>query len=199
MIIHVSAGMASWIFKPYVRPCEQARVFNFEREAERLLNWPWLSFRATINNPAMLSDLVLHKTKVLAAAYKSAFGDRNLTSLCVYSGPQRTGGSGKMLFLNLMTFDHVEKIGWLGTGDIPLKGHVEAADLLEHYKQQAQVVSTFGLPHHGSVKNYSSSVVAALRPAGLCCLGKATEKLEAPASFGHGRCRQSRSDWSPRG
>lgn len=166
VIVDVSAGAGSWVFKPYVRACDQARVANFEREVERLLAWPWGSFRAKISDAAIRHQLVWSKTstKALAAAYRSAFGDRNLTSLCVYSGPRWDGSPRKLLLFDLTKFDVASKIGWLATGDIPLKDPAEAMDLLAHYKEQEASVATFGLPHHGSVKNYSPAVVATLRP-----------------------------------
>lgn len=163
--IDVSTDAASWVFKPYVRPCDQGRVSNFEREAERLLAWPWGSFRTTVSDVATRNWLVGNKigSKALASAYRFAFGDRNLTSLCVYSGP-RPAHHGKVFSLDLNKFGLASKIGWLATGDVPLKDPAEAKDLLAHYREQVDNVATFGLPHHGSVKNYSSMVVAALRP-----------------------------------
>jgi hypothetical protein len=163
--IEVSADAASWVFKPYVRPCDQGRVSNFEREAERLLGWPWGSFRPAVADAAVRNRLVGNKAsiKALATAYRLAFGDRNLTSLCVYSGPQ-PAHHGRVLSFDLTKFGLAGKIGWLATGDVPLKDPAEARELLSHYQAQVDCVATFGLPHHGSVKNYSSMVVAALRP-----------------------------------
>jgi hypothetical protein len=184
MIIDVSsfAGAASWIFKPYVRSCDPARVSNFEREVERLLALPWGSFRSTISDPKVRHQLVSVKanSKALAAAYRLAFGDRNLTSLCVYSGPRWNDDPKKLLLFDLIKYDRASKIGWLATGDIPLKDPREAMDLLTHYKEQAERVVTLGLPHHGSVNNYSSAVVTALRPQACFVSAKPPKNWKHP-------------------
>lgn len=155
---------------------------NFEREAERLLAWPWGSFRATIGDPNVRHQLVTDKasSKALAAAYRSAFGDRNLTSLCVYSGPRWTGNPRKLFSFDLTKFDCASKIGWLATGDIPLKDPKEATDLLAHYNEQVAGVATLGLPHHGSVNNYSSAVVTAFRPQACFVSAKPPKNWKHP-------------------
>jgi hypothetical protein len=161
-----SFGFGPWILKPYVRPCDPARINRFEREAERLLGWPWGSFRNKASDPAVRSDVVTDaaRSKALAAAYKAAFGDRNLTSLCLYSGPRSAASMDTSLIYDLLRNNDSAKIGWLATGDAPLKDPSEAGDFLTHFKDQADSVVTLGLPHHGSAKNYSPAVVAALRP-----------------------------------
>lgn len=184
MIIDVSSfsGAASWIFKPYVRSCNAARVANFERAAERLLAWPWGSFRSTIADPNVRHQLVTNRvsSKALAASYRSAFGDRNLTSLCVFSGPRWTESPKKLFSFDLQKFDRASKIGWLATGDIPLKDPKEATELLAHYKEQTEGVATLGLPHHGSVNNYSSAVVTAFRPQACFVSAKPPKNWKHP-------------------
>lgn len=167
MIVRVSDTRGvCWILKPYVRPCDPARITLFEREAEHALGWSFGSFRAKVADHAVRSELVSFKKfrKALAKAYALAFGDRNLTSLCLYSGPDVTAEPSSFRFFDLVGQDVVDKVGWLGTGDALLSGSEDARNLLAHYDAQKDRVRTFGLPHHGSIKNYSSTVVAALNP-----------------------------------
>ena len=169
-VVDVSATAMpfSWLFKPYVRVSDAARVSAFERDAEMRLCWSWGAFRHWVEDADVRRDLVSDPLKIraLADAYRSAFGDRNLTSLSLFSGPDTDSNRGGRLLLSLGSSgcQLVRKIGWLGTGDAPLKNHKDANELLSHYLPQQASISTLGLPHHGSVHNYSAAVVATFQP-----------------------------------
>ena len=156
----------SWLFKPYIQASDAASVYAFERDAESRLSWSWGTFRDIVRDRNVRRDLVGDpvKIKALAGAYKAAFGDRNLTSLSLYSGPDEVPGRGGRLMLNLDPCELVWKIGWLGTGDAPLKSPKDARELLSHFSAQQASISTFSLSHHGSIHNYSPTVVAGLQP-----------------------------------
>ncbi len=157
----------SWLFKPYVRRADPALVSAFENEAARLLGWPWGSFRKNVASASVRTDLVHDpvKSRALAAAYKFAFKDRNLTSMCLYSGPAGEMGDQELrVKLEVTGPATVHKIGWMGTGDAALKEARDERAFLRRYGPQRDFVATFSLPHHGSKRNYSPLVVAAFAP-----------------------------------
>ena len=168
--LYVSTGASGfiWHFKPYVRRVNPVLITDFEREAERLLKWPWRSFRNRVKDKTTRIDLVSDaaKSRALAKAYKATFKNRNLTSLCLYSGPHipSHGPLGTLFELCPNGCRKANKIGWLGTGDLPLASPRDAQAFLDHFRLQQGAVATFGLPHHGAKPNHSLHVFSLFQP-----------------------------------
>jgi beta-lactamase superfamily II metal-dependent hydrolase len=49
-------------------------------------------------------------------------------------------------------------VGWLGTGDMHLNVGMRRKAFLNHYRQLLDQVNVFGLPHHGSHRNFHPSL-----------------------------------------
>lgn len=167
IVVSVHANGFHWLLKPYVRPAEKNRVENFKREAEKNLGWNQFEFDNQVKQNKVREDLVRDskKAKKLAKAYTIAFGDRNLTSLCLYSGPSEPlTKHRRAMKLGINYCSAVSKIGWLGTGDAQLRDPGDTLKFCMHYDRQRVSVTTFALPHHGAVSNYSPWLVTKFRP-----------------------------------
>lgn len=182
--VSVASSNASWLFKPYVHPADPTLVKRFEREVEQRFGWPWYSFRTKVKDKAIRLSLTTDraKSRILADAYKAAFGNRNLTSLCIYSGPDLYRGHQPALMIELgrERCRRVKKIGWLGTGDVPLANPSDAHTFLDHFQEQHGDVATFGLPHHGAKANHSMHVIGLLRPASCYAPAKPPRNWKHP-------------------
>lgn len=182
--VSIGSSNFSWLLKPYVRPVDPILIARFEREAERRLKWSWGTFRHEVADKTVRRHLVANHTQsqALAGAYKTVFGNRNLTSLCLYSGPnvQNTLELPLMVELNVERCRSVNKIGWLGTGDIPLADPVDANAFLLHFHAQQAAVATLGLPHHGAKPNHSMHVLSVLRPATCLASAKPPKNWQHP-------------------
>lgn len=165
----------SWLFKPYVRPADPERVEDFQRQAETLLGWHWGTFRSRIADRTTRENLVRNEVqaKALAKAYRTAFSNRNLTSLCLYSGPSASGPSRGHLMVKLGHTEcgRTEKIGWLGTADALLREPRDTLAFVTHYQAQQFSVATLALPHHGALPNYSPLLVSTFSP--VTCVASA--------------------------
>jgi len=174
----------SWLFKPYVRRVEPALVLSFERHAEHLLGWAWGSFRSAVSSASVRAKLVGDpvQSRLLAKAYKLAFKDRNLTSMCLYSGPTPESRTDRLFVrLNLSgKCSWAQKIGWIGTGDAALAQAQDERDFLTRYRTETNSVITLSLPHHGSKRNYSSGIVGVLSPATCLACAKPPKNWQHP-------------------
>ncbi len=153
--IAVSSGgvRGGWRLIPFVQRADRARVEAFARAAEVLLGWERGSFEPMVREKAVRRELVTKNRVVLGRAYNYAFGDKNITSLCLYSGPDDPEGAGVVqLWPKLSPADRA-KVAWLATGDANLADPDVISDFERHYRGVLDYVSTFMLPHHGSIHN----------------------------------------------
>jgi hypothetical protein len=166
--VDVTAGSTGmrWMFKPYVRATDPTSVRRFEREAEKNLGWTFGTFRTRVEDHAERETLVSDRkrSRALADAYRAVFRNRNLTSLCIYSGPDENFPPGPMIDLSDGAAWQVDKIGWLGTGDAPLGWVGDAIAFVNHFSQQRSSVATYALPHHGAKPNHSLDVLRMFSP-----------------------------------
>jgi hypothetical protein len=138
---------------PYVDRVDGEVVDSFQRFAEILLNWAPGSFATEVADPVVRRDLVTRHRSKMARAYKHAFKNKNTTSLSLYSGPADPQAAGAVQIWPPAAAAETAKIAWLGTGDADLKDP-RAIDRFEaHYRDVIEYVSTFMLPHHGSIHN----------------------------------------------
>jgi hypothetical protein len=142
-----------WRLKPYVKKTSRRAVEDFILCAELLLEWPQGSFRTRMAKRSTRNFVVRrHRTK-LAKAYERSFTDKNLTSLCLFSGPSEPERAGAIAITpQLGALEHT-KIGWLGTGDAYLRDSASINAFTSHYYAQMRSISSFMLPHHGSIHN----------------------------------------------
>lgn len=152
-IIHDSTWSLLWKLVPWVRPADPAAITNFRAGVERLFNWKKGTFDYRITDPNVRKQMVTTKRTKLAQVYRAAFGDKNLTSLCLYSGLVAPADFDAMAIEPKMEAHDLTKIGWLGTGDTHLIKPSERAALQKGFGSDVDHVSTFMFPHHGSIKN----------------------------------------------
>ena len=146
----------AWRFVPYVQRAEEDAKELFAEIAETLLAWDDGSFRRRIRNPEERRKLVTDRAGLLGEVYRQAFGNKNATSLSLYSGPAEPSRVGATMISPRLKRWHLAKIGWLGTGDAPLRTAAKIDAFETHYSELLDSVSTFMFPHHGSIHNSSA-------------------------------------------
>ena len=149
-----------WCFIPYVHDVPASQKTFRERVREQL-GWD-LSGCLEVEPERILSALRGSRRKLLEC-YREAFGrDLNKTSLSLYSGP-----FGDAPWRH--TFDHPDRksrrprratprVGWLCPGDTKLGDSAVLQEFLLHYQRFLDRISTFVLPHHGSLYSYDPSL-----------------------------------------
>lgn len=142
-----------WRLLPYVQRADEDAKGIFAETVEILLGWDDGSFRKRIVDMNERRRLVTEHTDVLGDAYRYAFGNKNVTSMSLYSGPADPSRVGATLVRPSLKRWPFAKIGWLGTGDAPLRNAALVAEFEAHYGDVLDAVSTFMFPHHGSIHN----------------------------------------------
>jgi hypothetical protein len=148
------------MLRPYVRRADPGRISDFRFEVEKRFKWPEGSFKERVADNNVRQMLITSGRPDMSRAYEAAFKNKNLTSLCLYSGPFDPAGMDASSYGRLASH-RLTKVGWLGTGDTDLRKRANIAGFREEYKDTLDLVSTFVFPHHGSIKNSD--------PANLVC------------------------------
>lgn len=149
----VAAGLeGGWRLKPYVKRTSQQDRDAFCAAVEVLLRWPRGSFREKVKDGKERRSLVTKHRMAVSRAYAWTFGDKNETSLSLYSGPVDPQTAGAVL-RNSPSFRNA-RIGWMGTGDANLRDPQAVERFRHHYSEEVDWVRTFMLPHHGSAHNF---------------------------------------------
>jgi hypothetical protein len=153
-------GTGGWSLKPYVRRAALADREAFATAVEVLLRWPRGSFPTKVQDKTERLLLVTKHREKIGRAAKWAFKDKNQTSLSLHSGPldSRNGGA---VYAGLPESDQA-RIGWLGTGDAGLRDAGDINRFRQHFRDQLPLVSTFVLPHHGSIHNFDPAKPAVI-------------------------------------
>lgn len=97
--------------------------------------------------------------------------DRNLTSMCLYSGPLTQPRSvqctvyGEVFDSRTASPSYLlwqgpdERVGWLGTGDAHLERTERRQGLQTFFSNLLPLVGTIVLPHHGSKRNITTRFI----------------------------------------
>lgn len=141
-----------WLLKSYVKRTSREDREAFCDAVEVLLRWPRGSFQEKIRIKRERCLMVTKHRTTISRAYAWAFGDKNETSLSLYSGPADPEKAGAV-YRKMPAFP-TARVGWLGTGDAGLKEAAAVRDFQAYYSDQLEWVTTFMLPHHGSAHNY---------------------------------------------
>jgi hypothetical protein len=144
-------GAELWKLRSYVKRADPRRLEAFRKRIEHAFGWSRGDFRAKVRDPAVRREMATAKRTAVARAYRTAFGDKNLTSLCVYSGPSDLHCAQALAPHQDGRF--ATKIGWMGTGDADLRDPRALAEFRRAYGADLGRVATFLLPHHGSIEN----------------------------------------------
>lgn len=153
LAVHDHGSSVLWKLTPWVRRANPAHIAAFRTAVEALFGWHPGTFAIQVTDQAVRKQMVTTKRTKLAAAYKIAFGDKNLTSLCLYSGPLHPERTDAHAFTHKLPSSSKTKIGWLGTGDAHLHDAADIAAFEQAYVDDLPLVSAFTLPHHGSIAN----------------------------------------------
>ncbi|MBD9560650.1 MBL fold metallo-hydrolase [Ensifer sp. ENS03] len=152
--VHDLRGKLGWRLLPHVRPATKAAVAAFEKAAEIELKWTAGSFRTKIANASVREEAVTKHRMKLARAYRAIFGkNKNLTSMSLYSGPANPQEADGWTIAPNLAPHHETKIGWMGTGDAPLKDVDDIATFEHFFSDDIIRVASFMFPHHGSIEN----------------------------------------------
>lgn len=179
-----------WRLKPHAKRASQQDRDAFCAAVEMLLQWPRGSFCDKVKIPKERRGLVTKHRTTVSRAYAWAFGDKNETSLSLYSGPADPQMAGAVL-RNSRTFARA-RVGWMGTGDAGFRDPLAVQRFQQHYRDEMDWVNTFMLPHHGSAHNFDPSLfvvdadlwVAAAQPIHLHWKHPAPEIVKAIKASG---------------
>lgn len=187
----VAAGIeGGWLLKPHVKRASRQDRDAFCAAVEMLLRWPRGSFRDRVKIERERRGLVTKHRTAVSRAYAWTFGDKNETSLSLYSGPAKPHTAGAVL-RNSQWFRSA-RVGWMGTGDASFKDPLAVQRFQHHYRDEMDWVTTFMLPHHGSAHNFDPSLfvvdaelwVAAAQPIHLHWKHPAPEIVKAIKASG---------------
>lgn len=154
---HVGTGTeAGWLLKPHVKRASQRDRDAFCTAVEVALSWPRGSFSEKVKDKKERRRLVTKHRTAVARAYAWAFGDKNETSMTLYSGPAEPQKAGAVL-RGAQMFPKA-RVGWMGTGDIDFKDPLTVQRFQNYYRDEVNWVTTFMLPHHGSAHNFDPSL-----------------------------------------
>jgi hypothetical protein len=142
-----------WRLMPYVHRARGATVDYFRFAVEILLGWKRGSFVERVKDADVRRDLVTHHRSKMSRAYLHCFCNKNLTSLCLYSGPTHPEMAGAIQIRPRLVSHECAKISWIGTGDSDLRSQDAIAAFKQKFQNELPYVSTFVLPHHGSLEN----------------------------------------------
>jgi len=173
--LRTESGFVDWMFLPFVHP-EKQRVASFKKVVRQLIGSAARQLSPKKDPPslstagllAILQDRKLRRE--LAKAYLLVQGDRNLTSMALYSGPT-TKPSGVATETRMSwgerSYRHSGWGGWLGTGDANLADPNRRAAFLAHYLHLMPLIDTLTAPHHGSRHSFDEELLTALQPRAL--------------------------------
>ncbi|WP_374628895.1 hypothetical protein [Pannonibacter indicus] len=153
----VGAGTeGGWVLKPHVKRTSQRDRDAFCTAVEVALGWPRGTFGEKVKDKKERRRLVTKHRTAVARAYTWTFGDKNETSLTLYSGPAEPQKAGAVL-RNSQVFEKA-RVGWMGTGDIDFTNPLTVQRFQNYYRDEVDWVTTFMLPHHGSAHNFDPSL-----------------------------------------
>lgn len=187
-VVPATRGVTPWVLVTHVDAPIRGRSVQFLQELELKLGLASGALPKMLGKQDFVRDLVINQRRLLAKCYKTAIkaSDLNLTSLSLYSGPDRpdkpvadhhapsstwwsmawSRGNERRRWVSRRS-SRCPQVGWLGTGDAALKQAVRHTPFLAHFTPYSQGVQTMTLPHHGSIENYSDALLTGLGP-GIC-------------------------------
>lgn len=158
----------NWILCPYAHRPSDLQLKLFGDELKNL-------FKSKLSVAEILKEYLRNSSlrKGIRDAYDLIWSDHNLVSMGLYAGPVQSGDNYRFErlvgpfsstgFLNGF-------VGWLGTGDMHLNVRVRRESLIKHFETKGllELVEVFGLPHHGSKRNYNHSLLKSMPNLKVC-------------------------------
>jgi hypothetical protein len=177
------APVLNWVLRSHVHECEPKRRAALERAARRAFRLPATADLTSAITPDVLRHAMRDPKKRdrLVASYSRIWSDRNLTSLCLYSGPNRTPTFESIGEWRSHGSYGLNALGWLGTGDAALAQAGRRRSLVRHLGPCVDNVGTLCLPHHGSRRNFHAALLTAFGHATTCVAAVPRRSIYHPA------------------
>ena len=167
--IQVSGDSLFWRLIPYVRRSKPEFVNTFKLVAETLLDWEAGSFSRRMSDVSVRRTVVRRDRAKLSNAYIRAFGSKNITSLSLYSGPENHDLAGAVQLEPELKEASKARVGWMGTGDAYLRDRADIRQFSDRFSADLEFVSTFVLPHHGSIENSDPGLLVSNADLWVAC------------------------------
>jgi hypothetical protein len=175
LLLSAASGMIDWLLLPYAHRPSDAKLLAFRKAMYRKFGPKYPSrIKLLMSDPAL-------REKV-RECYDLIWSDHNLVSMALYAGPRGSQQwQGECVNQHPWWHHHRQgnAVGWLGTGDMHLDVGRRRKAFTRHYRDVLEQINVFGLPHHGSHRNFHHSLPDAL--PNLCqCVAAA-----GPNGYGH--------------
>lgn len=175
--LHLSSasGPIDWILLPYAYRPSDLKLLAFRKAMHRKFGPKYLS-----KLKALVSDRTLREK--VRECYDLIWSDHNLVSMALYAGPcDPSKWQGECPTFQPWWRQHYRDgaVGWLGTGDMHLNGVRRRKAMISHYKGILDQVNVFGLPHHGSHRNFHASLLNEMPNMSQCVAAA------GPNGYGH--------------
>ncbi|MBV8685522.1 MAG: hypothetical protein JOZ90_16655 [Alphaproteobacteria bacterium] len=168
-----------WLFAPFVDPLvEDARDEFLEALADSL-KMSIGSLQVWLKDVVNVEDLVVNHVGKLKSAYTVITANLNITTMSLYSGPERPMGDEarwQRARFGKWVVQGGEDVAWLGTGDAALKQKSRRTAFLDHYDLLLRQVITLTMPHHGSDHNFHVELLDRIEPS--FCIAAADKFLD---------------------
>ncbi|KAA6339712.1 hypothetical protein EZS27_012371 [termite gut metagenome] len=150
--VFVPFNDVEWFFIP----------FNYKYGDRRTLFEEALrSEELTLSDINTINDICHHKEKIIRA-YKAVNGNLNETSMILFSGKRIDDYIHSSNYCRHFSF---HQSGCLYMGDINLRQKMIVTNIRNRLKNYWQFIGTLQIPHHGSIYNFDSSILA----QNMCC------------------------------
>jgi hypothetical protein len=170
-------GRMNWCLSPYAHRPSNKKLATFNRAMQRAFGPKYQSRLKKIMQDRM------SRAKV-RKCYDEIWSDHNLVSMAVYAGPVQPSmwqSQCKKQENWPWHWRNGQAVGWLGTGDMHLNVACRRRALKAHYQSVLDLVQVFGLPHHGSYRNFHASIVSQMPNMIQCVAASGTNGYGHPS------------------
>lgn len=174
LMTRVAGSGVEWLLAPYVDSAVASKINAFVSRLASELGTTPKALRRWLKTKDNVLSLLTTNAAELRAAYSEVDKDLNITSLCLYSGPEPTGKHEYRYaaFAGAIRIQpSAPRIAWLGTGDAALAEGRRRRSFLEHYGALLNEVALLTVPHHGSEHNFHVELLDRIAP--LVCVAAA--------------------------
>ena len=182
LALSTQRGFLNWVLSPFAHGPSAKKRAVFKAEIESL-----------IQSDEDIADLLkrfLSDNEVrenIRNAYDVIWSNHNLVSMALYTGPLRVNPRPIRFISHLgYTFHtrHPEpSCGWMGTGDMNLKGKRRKNSFVNFYTRSnfLDLTGVFQLPHHGSSRDIDCSILNKMTNLRICYAAAGQNSYGHPA------------------
>jgi Metallo-beta-lactamase superfamily len=175
LVLSAKTGMIDWLMLPYAHRPSDAKLLAFRKAMYRKFGPKYPArLKALMSDPELRAKV--HE------CYDLIWSNHNLVSMAVYAGPresQHWQGDCVSQPPWLHHYRQFDAVGWLGTGDMHLDVGRRRKAFVRHYRDVLDQTNVFGLPHHGSYRNFHDSLFGELTNMSQCVAAA------GPNGYGH--------------